>query len=101
MDHDTYRIRDVKTNKEYGSPVHLSRLRPYQNRELFNTKFANTTQTVRKDATTDITTRPIHTPKTQNHEWFAVDRLLKSKLVNGQKHYLIKWKGKFPQLMGT
>ena len=26
MDHDTYRIRDVKTNKEYGSPVHLSRL---------------------------------------------------------------------------
>ena len=27
MDHDTYRIRDVKTNKDYGSPVHLSRLR--------------------------------------------------------------------------
>ena len=40
--------------------------------------------------------RPIHTPQTQNHEWFAVDRLLKSKLVNGQKNYFIKWKGKFP-----
>ena len=43
MNHDAYRIRDVKTNKEYGSPVHLSRLRPYHNRELCNTKFANTT----------------------------------------------------------
>ena len=91
MDHDTYRIRDVKTNKEYGSPVHISRLRPYRNRELFNTKFANTTHTIRKDSTTDRrVTHPMHTPQTQNHEWFAVDRLLKSKLVNGQKHYLIK-----------
>ena len=43
MDHNTYRIADVKTNKEYGSPVPLSRLRPYHNRGLFNTKFANTT----------------------------------------------------------
>ena len=68
MDHDTYRIRDVKTNKEYGSSVHLSRLRPYHNRELFNTKFANTTQTIRKDSTTDHTIRPDHTPPTQQHE---------------------------------
>ena len=58
--------------------------------------FANTTQTIRKDSTTDLTTRPIQTPRTQNHDGFAVDRLLKSKLVNGQKYYLIKWKGKFP-----
>ena len=98
MDHDTYRIRDVKTNKEYGSPVHLSRLRSYHNRELFNTKFANTTQTICKDSPTDHTTRPVHTPPTQQHEWFTVDRLQKSKLVNDQKHYLIKWRGKFPTL---
>ena len=38
MDHDTYRIGDVKTNKDYnGSPVHLRRLRSYETRELFNT----------------------------------------------------------------
>ena len=96
MDHDTNRIRDVKTNKEYGSPVNLSRLRPYHNEELFNTKFENTTSTIRKDSKTDRTTRPAHTPPTKQHEWFTVDRLLKSKLINGQKHYFIKWKGKFP-----
>ena len=55
-----------------------------------------TTQTICKDFTTGRTACPVHTPPTQRHEWFAVDRLLKSKLVNGQKHYLIKWKGKFP-----
>ena len=76
--------------------VHLGRIRPYQNRELFNTMFTNTTQTTCKDTTTGRTTRPAHTQPTQDHEWFAVDILFKSKLVNGRKYYLILWKGKFP-----
>ena len=95
-DHDTYRIRDVKTNKDYGCSVHLSRLRPYRNRELFNTKFAHNTRTTQALYTTNQTTQPVQTQTTQKSEWFAVDRILKSKIINGKKHYFIKWKGKFP-----
>ena len=96
MDHDSYGIGDVKTNKPYGSPVHVSRLRPYQNRELSNTEVTNATQTILADSTINRTTQPVQTQTTQNNEWFAVDRIMNSKLTNVNKHYLIKWKGQFP-----
>ena len=95
--HDTYRIRDVKTNKDYGSPVHLSRLRPYRKIELFSTKFAHNTRTTQAHYTTNHTTQPVQTQTMPNNKWFAVDRIIKSKIkLMAKKQYLIKWKGKFP-----
>ena len=44
------------------------------------------TRTTQAHYTTNQTTQPVQTQTTQNNKWFAVDKRLKSKIINGKKH---------------
>ena len=97
----TFAIRHASTHKEHTSLVHANRLKAYHDPIDRPMLFENVTGTPPENEQTDQIT-PEHNDTSQdetnksNQEWLPVEKLLRTKMIQGKRHYLVKWRDEKP-----
>ena len=114
LPYNTFILRNKATNKEIKSPVHLNRLKEYidpkdyrdpverilvrqsinnsdqlvneSNNQLMTNSDVNNSQNIHNDS--------IGANNNKEKKWYRVKRLLKSKMINNEKHFLVQWSNK-------
>ena len=96
---NSYQLLNCNTDKLLKCYVHASRLKPFKDRDdffHFNNAEDQNDDNQNDDPlseTENAQTQSQVISKTQpnNDQWYKVDKLLKSKLIKGTRHYLVKW----------
>jgi len=118
LQNGTYILRERYSNKELKVPVNINRLRRYHDekdlRDLSqtfkfheketndNTENQNNPQTVTDNTQPNITATDKQntinqndiSPKNSNKKWYKADKILKTRIKDNQRQYLIKWTNK-------
>ena len=118
LQNGTYILRERYSNKELKVPVNINRLRRYHDekdlRDLSqtfkfheketndNTENQNNPQTVTNNTQPNITATDKQNtinqndtpPKNSNKKWYKADKILKTRIKDNQRQYLIKWTNK-------